>query len=383
MTKMEIRIPARPQPARSALTLHIDRIGSRYKAVLSGEGVLRWSKTELGVSQRDLEEFNSLLRAGLERVADSIGSLADLERDPDGPLADLARFGEVVFTNLFPERAAQDMIRSNLRRGGLIEIASEEFLLPWELLYTQVTRRPSISNFWGVRCIVARLPFMRPGDEFPDFARPAPNRLVIATERPQLGLIVSDSLESVLKLEIPSFVRLDQKGSIQLSRLPALRVTDRRTGLGDFSAFLGGERDLLHLACHAEDATIAPESTLEISTDFPIRMVDLGNAGCRIGSGAFVMLNACRTGTMNPATVFNWASIFLHRGASGVLATEFRVLDDFAARFAERFYDYFLCGTPVGEAVLRTRRDFWSKECNPLGLGYSLYSSPDIRIQTT
>ena len=80
--------------------------------------------------------------------------------------------------------------------------------------------------------------------------------------------------------------------------------------------------------------------------------MDLGSQGCRIRSGAFVMLNACRTGTMNPGTVFNWSSTFLQRGASGVLATEFRVLDDFAARFASYFYYFFLRGTPVGEAVL-------------------------------
>jgi hypothetical protein len=84
---------------------------------------------------------------------------------------------------------------------------------------------------------------------------------------------------------------------------------------------------------------------------------------------------------MNPLYTSNWAALFWERGARGVLATEFRVPDWFAASFIEELYPRFLSGESIGESLLAVRQHFWNQKRNPLGLAYALYSSPSIRIE--
>lgn len=93
-----------------------------------------------------------------------------------------------------------------------------------------------------------------------------------------------------------------------------------------------------------------------------------------------VILNACRTGTMDPSIVSNWAHQFRKRGARGVVAIEFSVPDWFAAAFIRELYKYLFKGVPLGESILKTRQHFWGKNGNPLGLAYALYSSPLIKL---
>jgi hypothetical protein len=377
---MERQLSFSPRWKRPALTLHVDEHGGGYQVRAQGEWWLRWQQFRLGVGREELADLNLLLQQALEALVDEVAWLPESWKSDDGPVARLVETGEYVFTRLFPDPAARRMIGESLRRGSLVEVASERFLLPWELLALPGPGRKSVANAWGMRCVVARLPFIRPGDDAPDWDGPPRGRAEIVSRRPHLGLIVSDALHSVRTVEVPSFEERHESGKIHLDRLLPLAMADRRTSLGAFRDFVGQDRDLLHLACHAAKGDLGPESNLEVSDRFPITLLDFDVQHCRIPGGAFVMLNACRTGTMNPASLFNWSSTFLQRGASGVLATEFRVLDSFAARFASRFYDLFLAGVPVGEAVLRARRHFWRTERNPLGLGYSLYSSPDIQV---
>jgi CHAT domain-containing protein len=122
------------------------------------------------------------------------------------------------------------------------------------------------------------------------------------------------------------------------------------------------------------------ESCLLISDGFSVSMEDFEVQDFEIEHKPFVILNACRSGTISPLHTSNWAVLFWKRGARGVLATEFHVPDWFAASFIERLYEQMLLRKPVGESLLATRRHFWENESNPLGLGYALYSRPSIRI---
>jgi hypothetical protein len=70
-------------------------------------------------------------------------------------------------------------------------------------------------------------------------------------------------------------------------------------------------------------------------------------------------------------------------GQEGVIATEFHVPDWFAAAFTEELYKHLLSGKPIGEALITIRRYFLEEQGNPLGLAYTLYSSPYITIVNT
>jgi hypothetical protein len=59
------------------------------------------------------------------------------------------------------------------------------------------------------------------------------------------------------------------------------------------------------------------------------------------------------------------------------------VPDWFAAAFIEQLYERLLDKDgpkPLGQSLMETRRHFWNKERNVLGLAYALYSSPDIQF---
>jgi CHAT domain-containing protein len=83
---------------------------------------------------------------------------------------------------------------------------------------------------------------------------------------------------------------------------------------------------------------------------------------------------------IRPQTTFGWAREFLNRGARGIVAPEIDITDGLAAAFAKSFYAEFLKGTPLGLAVRTARLRVLETEHNPLGLAYTLYASPHVRI---
>lgn len=76
----------------------------------------------------------------------------------------------------------------------------------------------------------------------------------------------------------------------------------------------------------------------------------------------------------------HFAGSFPGLGARGVVATECKVPDDFAAEFVEKLYEHLLNGEPLGESLLASRRFFLTERGNPSGLLYSMYASPPFRL---
>jgi CHAT domain-containing protein len=144
--------------------------------------------------------------------------------------------------------------------------------------------------------------------------------------------------------------------------------------------FFGKENlQVIHLACHAPRGA-DDEPCLLVSNQFAITLEELEGLEFRVRSHALIILNACLTGTINPlSTMSNWAIFFKRKGAKGVVATEFEVPDWFAAEFITEVYKYLLQGKTIGEAMLVARQQFL-EQGNPLGLAYSLYAPPSLRI---
>lgn len=135
----------------------------------------------------------------------------------------------------------------------------------------------------------------------------------------------------------------------------------------------------MHFACDA-----GTEDTfglyLRVSDNFPIRLQEIDHK-FKIAHHPLVILNACKTGIVDPLRTSNWVTLFWERGACGVVATEARVLDEFAARFSKKIYELLLMRKTISEVLFEARRYFWKVEHDPSGLVYALYASPSLRIE--
>lgn len=343
---------------------------SKYTAyVFADQGNVEFFRIVL--TPHDIEELNAELRDAIETAAASF----EQNNISVEALSRLAYKGNYAFKRIFVEGAPRDTIRQALKMGATIQIAAEDFAIPWELLYDgPLGAQVDASYFWGMRYIVSRalIQEARPGDK----ASP-----IIQSACPHIGLIACSELEYVVGKEIPALQLLHEQKRISLLLLRPLKVDQRYDELEYLGRFLREEElEIVHLACHAHEKKPKSQSYLLVSDNFDIRMEDFGVQEFIIKQNPFVILNACLTGTISPLYTSNWAALFCGRGARGVLATELHVPDWFAAAFTEELYKHFLSGKPIGKALLATRCYFWEEHQNPLGLAYALYSSPSIQI---
>jgi hypothetical protein len=363
------------------INIRIYQIGNKYNAEVRARGI-KPQRIRIDLTQKDMQRLNKKLQDSIEQVSWSFDS--ETENGPD--LSELAHAGLFAFNVIFAKDGPREIMQKAIKtvretsnqKNVAIEISSDDFFLPWELLYDGPLNDDQVdaSCFWGMRHVISRTIILNncPG------AMVSP---VIRSPRPKVGLIVCEELQHVKEIEIPFLVELANQERIDLSQLDPLDPVLHNTGLQSFGRFLGKDLQIAHLACHAHENKKASEPYLIVSNSFHITMEDFHVYEFETISNPLVNLNACLTGVNNPLCTSNWASLFWKQGARGVLATEFRVPDRFAAIFVEKLYAQFLSGIPIGEALLTTRRHFWDRERNPLGLAYALYSPLDIRIVST
>lgn len=330
------------------------------------------SHIPIRLKPHDVKNLNSLLQGAIQQVASSFGKGTSYEM----ALAELARMGNYAFQRIFPDPSSQEIVCDALNAGTIVQIVSKDFFIPWDLLYSgPLDERTHISFYWGMKHIISRTIIQ---NVHRYHVSP-----VIQSKRPKVGLVTSDRLPYVEKQEIPALKKLHQKRRIQLTPLRALSTTQRGNELMELGRFLGQELELIHFACHAYEQDPVEQSYLFVTRDFSISMIDFVVGKYELKHNPFVILNACLTSIINPLYTSSWAEKLWERGARGVLATDFRVPDWFAASFSEVLYRHLLSGIPIGETLLTARRQLWSEQRNPLGLAYSLYSPPSIQFVRT
>jgi hypothetical protein len=320
----------------------------------------------------DVKNLNTNLQKAVQEVASSFGKGISYKTALDK----LALLGNYAFKSIFSDPSSQHAIRSVLSEGNIIQIASKDFFVPWDLLYDgPLDQRANIQYYWGMSHIISRRIIQ--GHCEGAFKSP-----FIATRRPKVGLITCDQLPSVVEQEMPALKAFHRKRRIQLLSLRPLSLAQRNSELAEFGRFLSQEIHVLHFACHAYEQNPIEQSYLFINQNFPVSFIDFVVGAYTLEYSPFVILNACLTGVINPLYTSSWAEKLWAHGARGVLATDFLVPDKFGADFSKAFYDSILSGRTVGETLLSVRREFWNEQCNPLGLAYALYSSPSIKITT-
>ncbi len=339
--------------------------------VLSDRGIIE--QFPMDVLEDDVRDFNKKLQSDVENVLEEVG-----QGDFDEKLKKLRRQGNYVWNKIFSSDRTQGVIREALKPGAAIQIVVdkfEKFNIPWELLYdghVVDTEEVDISRFWGMRYHVIR---SLQSQKYPPG--------VIQAVKPTIGIIHNKALSGA-EAEKSGFEDLE---GITVELLRDLDEGKHSSELDYLIQFLNDKQlHILHLACEAN--TEDPGNPyLWIADNFQVELQEIYH-NFRIRRYPLVVLNACGTGMRDPFRTSNWVLLFWEQGAGGIVATEARVPDEFAARFSREFYKHLLDGKQIGEALFEARRFFWEQpeshpEHNPIGLVYSLYSSPSLRIEKT
>jgi hypothetical protein len=100
-------------------------------------------------------------------------------------------------------------------------------------------------------------------------------------------------------------------------------------------------------------------------------------------SRPLVFLNACGSAGVDPMGATSFPQLFLEEGMRflGVIGTEASIPDEFARIFARKFYDRVLEGFEIGSALHAIRWELLQICKNPLGILYTLYAAPEIRVR--
>lgn len=162
--------------------------------------------------------------------------------------------------------------------------------------------------------------------------------------------------------------------------IPGERVTRVKPNFDEVFAILAsGEFDGLHFSTHC---VVERLRTRLLLGDWPLTPEDLaGEAGNLAELHPLVFLNGCSTarGVNTLTGVTGWASAFLKAGAGAFIGTSWKVGEPSAAVFAKVFYQQFLSGVPIADAVRAARRRLRRDYNDFTWLGYALYAHPLAR----
>ncbi|MGB5636989.1 MAG: CHAT domain-containing protein [Waterburya sp.] len=339
--------------------------------------ILAWGRRKrypMGMTSLDLAELNNQLQQEMDVIARNNQQDLPTRRE----LENFAQVGHYAFNKVFCHPDARTAIREliSLSQAVSIQVVSEDFFLPWELIYPATLDEPfSYDHFWGMNHLISRtiIQDAHPGA----FVSPE----ISFNTCPTLGMLTYSGLPGVLQQELHFFQELEDQGQLALFRLRSLDPDNMRTEFQEFRDFWKNSFNLAHFACHAAHNSDSPNlSHILLSEEFPITLREMDAYEIEIDGHPLIIMNACETGNCNPLYTSNFAAAFLKYGARGIVATECTVPDAFAADFAEQLYIHLLAGNPLGESLLAARRYFLQNYKNPSGLLYSMYAPPSIRL---
>jgi hypothetical protein len=98
-----------------------------------------------------------------------------------------------------------------------------------------------------------------------------------------------------------------------------------------------------------------------------------------LSSEPFVFLNMCESAEIVPLLTENFVSLFLKLGARAVLGTECTMTVHFAHPFSRVLLGDVLRGQSLANA-LRSARQYFLDNKNPLGLAYTLFGSGTLQF---
>jgi hypothetical protein len=308
-------------------------------------------------------------------------------------LTTLARAGARLFQQLFfgpaagaDSKAVGEYLRNvagNPATRLKLQIIAESVPVPWGVLYlgdASAGAPLDWNRFLGMRHVLECIPLQNTATP-PDCDIPS---------EPQLA--VSVNVNSTIDVQMgATFVAQQHAFWAQAAKQrPRIRVTPRTTRAQVVQALASGDDadQIVYFYCHAESAGLGdpggPDTSSLVLTDDSITLGDLSldaPASTPLRGSPLVFINACESADLSPLFYDGFVPYFMAKGARGVVGTECQTPALFAADWAQRFFNRFLDGEPVGEVFLALRRELLEQHGNPLGLLYAVHCDGDIRIE--
>ncbi len=302
----------------------------------------------------------------------------------------LAKAGFRLYQRIFYSPAADaqanllgDKLRAMAQKEMLkIQIFSQQFMLPWGILYLADEYDPEDINpelFLGLKHIIEHIPL-----------QPQMHALDGTIDsRPSLAVSLNVNADIDQQMGRPLIAdqrsywdKLDQSGDVQVI------VRESKDEVTQALADTTTSDQILYFYCHAISKSLAEaggpdDSTLVLSGGQRLTLEDLNLFAStrKVLPGApLVFINACESAELSPLFYDGFVPYFMAKGARGVIGTECETPALFAAEWAKRFFDQFLAGKSLGQVFLDLRREFYYEHHNLMGLLYALYADGDTRI---
>ncbi len=394
---VEAAFLARPRD----VSLTILNTGAGFQMILIAPGVA--ASAHLPIK---LDELQDIAAQARQKLLDVVYAEGEGERyfqqridiPPDVnrfALQYLAQAGLLLYQRLFFGPSADEQTRllgRRLRELALkeklnIQIFSQDFVLPWALLYLAERYEPDQIQpelFLGFKHVIEHIP-LQPRMHVTD------NRL-----DSQNGLTVSLNLNTDIDREMKVSLVGDQirywdelaKGGARLSLVQRTTTQEVTRALSDPAT----PDQVLYFYCHGISQDVGEQggisrSRLVFSNKGTLTLEDLKlyapavNPEDILAGSPLVFINACESAQLSPLVYDGFVPYFMSKGARGVIGTECEVPALFAVEWARRFFDRFVQGDTLGQIFLDLRREFFFTHNNPMGLLYSLYVDADTRVE--
>lgn len=305
-------------------------------------------------------------------------------------LGRLAKTGFRLYQRIFYGPAADtqanllgDRLREMAQREMLkIQIFSQQFMLPWGILYMADEYDPEQVEpelFLGLKHIIEHIPLQQT------------MQVIEGTvgSQPQLTVSLNVNADIDQQMDVPLIANQlsdwEKIGQASGAQVVVRKTKDDVTqALADTST----PDQIFYFYCHAVSKSLAEgggpdDSTLVLSGNGRLTLEDLNlSAPTRkaLSGTPLVFINACESAELSPMFYDGFVPYFMAKGARGVIGTECETPALFAAEWAKRFFHHFLTGKSLGQAFLDLRREFYYQHNNLLGLLYALYCDGDTQI---
>jgi hypothetical protein len=335
----------------------------------------------------------------------ALGALAQqADATPEMVSRTLSSIGYSLFEQLLP-RELQDLCWAICGRNvRTVLVLSDEPHIPWELIKpyrdNPATGEHEEGEFWGHsyalthwlrgRPPAQRLSFNRIFALAPQTAaasapsgqtKPARDMVSVA---PDVTSGAGPSREPCAWLRVSAdeelaVLRALQAWGCRFQLLPARCSEILR-------AFEAGDFDLLHLVAHGEFAGArAADASAVLMEDGPFHVAELSPRMAALRRTApLIFFNSCHSGRLgfSLTRLGSWGARFVHLGCGAFVGTLWPVTDRAAQAFAAAFYREMSQGQPIGEAMLRARRQVHNRfPEDPTGLAYCCFADPLARVE--
>ena len=239
-------------------------------------------------------------------------------------------------------------------------VISDEPWVPWELL--RLARTDLDGPFLGEAFAITRWLW----DLTPTLALPM-DRIGLVVPEPESSGLMEAAEERRFVLG------LGRAGGRQVEHLEARYLTL-------LDAFAADRFSAWHFTGHGWAGEENPDLWSLVLDDERFQATDLKTRGSNLRSKRpLIFLNACRSARMRLALsgLGGLAQAFLTAGAGAFLGTHWAVVDHRARVFAEAFYEFFLNGDSVAEAMRQAR--LWLRDefpGDPTWLAYTAFAHP-------